>query len=207
MLEELEKRMPISLPRMEFLPIWFYVWGVERGKSAILCEKRLDLIRYKKWNDNKGGVDNLNKQLGEDKLDIAAAVDEACLDAIDGGDEEENEDQGELGPVDLSKATRIIDDDVPQAFSHWSWQYTQGNSLVCDLQGVLGKECFQLTDPAIHSRKRRYGSTDHGRKGHQLFFSTHKCNPLCHVLRLRHPGITPREIDSFIREQFMNRFY
>jgi hypothetical protein len=186
------------------LQIWFYKWDVKGGTSTILCEKRLDSSRYKKWNDNKGGVDNLNKQLGED---IAAAVEEVCFDAIDDGDEEGNEDQVDLGPVDLSNATRIIDDDVPQAFSHWSWQYTRGYSLVCDLQGVLGTECFQLTDPAIHSSQRRYGKTDLGRKGHHSFFATHKCNPLCHVLRLRHPGITPREIDFFIREQFRNRFY
>jgi hypothetical protein len=202
-LEQLEKRMQSSLRRIEFLQIWFYKWDVKGGTSTILCEKRLDSSRYKKWNDNKGGVDNLNKQLRED---IPAAVEEVCLDAIDEGDEERNEYQEDLGPVDLSNATRIIDDDVPQAFSHWSWQYTRGHSLVCDLQGVLGTECFHLTDPAIHSSKQRYGKTDLGRKGHHFFFATHKCNPLCHVLRLRHPGITPREIGSFIREQFMNRF-
>jgi hypothetical protein len=203
MLVELVRCVPISLPHIEFLPLWFYTWDepdVQGRIAAILCERRLDSSRYKKWNDNKGGLDSLNKQLGCDIAPIIATTDEEkCLE----GNEEGNEKQEELGPVNLSNLTRIIDDDVPQAFSHWSWQYTKGDSLVCDLQGVLGKESFQLTDPAIHSRKRRYGPTDHGRKGHHLFFATHKCSPLCCVLSLRHPGINPHEIDSFIREQFM----
>ncbi len=111
------------------------------------------------------------------------------LDAIDEGDErDEEEGQEELGPVEASSATRIIDDDVPPAFSHWSWYYTKGHSLVCDLQGVLGKESFQLTDPAIHSQSQRFGSTDHSKKGCRLFFATHVCNPLCIALGLMHPG-------------------
>jgi hypothetical protein len=66
-----------------------------------LCEKRLDSSRYKKWNDNMGGVDNLNKQLGED---ITETVEEVCL--IDEGDEEGNEYQEELGPVDEMNTRR-----------------------------------------------------------------------------------------------------
>ena len=62
-LEQLEKRMQSSLRRIEFLQIWLYKWDVKGRTSTILCEKRLDSSRYKKWNDNKGGVDNLNKQL------------------------------------------------------------------------------------------------------------------------------------------------
>jgi hypothetical protein len=192
-LQELEKRMKTSLPRIEFLEVCFYSWDDPGGTQSILCERRLDHVRYKKWNDNKGGVDSLNKKLQED---LVAAVEER-MDAIDEGDDGEDEQQEGLGPVDLSIAARIIDDDIPHAFSHWSWQYTKGHSLVCDLQGVLGKESFQLTDPAIHSRKGRYGPTDHGRKGHRLFFATHECNPLCHVLRLRRPPVRkPKKIHS-----------
>ena len=81
---------------------------------------------------------------------------------------------------------RIIDDDIPQAFSHWTSQYTQGEFLVCDLQGVVGTKCFSFTDPAIHSKnKGKFGLTDHGIDGQKNFFRTHECNPLCRILGLR----------------------
>jgi hypothetical protein len=196
----LQRRMGVSLPRIEFLQPWFYVWedaSVAGGCAALLCERMLDFNRYKKWNDNKGGVQNLNKQ----KLDrLVTAVDEILDAIVEGEEEDEDEDQEELGPCDDESVARIIDDDVPQAFSHWSWVYTKGNSLVCDLQGVLGKECFHFTDPAIHSGMERFGATDLGRNGHHRFFKTHECNPLCRALRLRHPVVS-----AAFRKQWPNR--
>jgi len=57
--------------------------------------------------------------------------------------------------------------------------------LVCDLQGVFTSNSgFSFTDPAIHSRKQRFGETDQGKKGMQKFFETHKCNYLCKALGL-----------------------
>jgi hypothetical protein len=57
--------------------------------------------------------------------------------------------------------------------------------MVCDLQGVLEKNKFLLTDPAIHSRDwPNFGPTDHGDKGQHNFFKTHICNPLCKALGL-----------------------
>ena len=87
---------------------------------------------------------------------------------------------------DAPRRNQIIDDDIPQAFSHWSYQYTQTSCLVCDLQGVIGKKSFSFTDPAIHSSKNgTYGLTDHGKNGQRHFFETHECNPLCKQLGLR----------------------
>jgi hypothetical protein len=170
------------IPHIEVLPVWFYDWFDTSGSGAVkalLCEKRLDSERYKKWNDNRGGVFNLNKRLEEpelgdgddDKGDLVFAQEEPTA-------------AGRVAAA--ADASRIIDEDVPQAFSHWTNQHTRGHSLVCDVQGVLGSS-FQLTDPAIHSTSRRFGSTDHGRKGMRMFYATHECNPLCRVLRLRPP--------------------
>jgi len=105
---------------------------------------------------------------------------------IEEGDEESDSDD-DSDERDVVDCSRIIDEDVPQAFSHWSYQYTKGYELVCDLQGVKGSSSFQLTDPAIHSRKQQFGPTDRGRQGMHQFFNTHVCNPLCEALRLRMP--------------------
>ena len=82
---------------------------------------------------------------------------------------------------------------MPQAFSHWSYQYSRGDLLVCDLQGVLHSS-FELTDPAIHSRYSRdkcFGPTDNGPRGHQAFFVSHRCNALCTFLKLTKPSFKP----------------
>ena len=67
-----------------------------------------------------------------------------------------------------------------EAFAHYSYHYSGGQLLVCDIQGRYrhnrydsGKSRFELGDPAICSVTRRYGPTDLGRKGHRLFF----CEP------------------------------
>jgi hypothetical protein len=176
----------IIVPNVVYLDPSFYEWSSSRMiSSAILAENRLDCSRYRKWNDNKGGVHDLltggNVRRGE----------MVHLGII----EEEGEDGESLGGVEGAGGrcpqSNIIDDDVPQAFSHWTYQYTQGSSLVCDLQGVLSSS-FQLTDPAIHSKKRKFGLTDHGPAGQDKFFRTHECNPLCRALGLRMPSFKPQ---------------
>ncbi|KAG1675173.1 hypothetical protein FOA52_003396 [Chlamydomonas sp. UWO 241] len=91
----------------------------------------------------------------------------------------------------------IKPDDFPQAFSHYSYHYSQRASLVCDLQGTLdtsvSPSLFEFTDPVIHhqsmhGRRRVYGRTDHGSKGMQKFFETHVCNALCRHLGLPNDG-------------------
>ena len=41
------------------------------------------------------------------------------------------------------------------------------------------EERFELTDPAICSRKRQFGPTDLGEKGIESFFANHQCNEFC----------------------------
>ncbi|CAF1508339.1 unnamed protein product [Adineta steineri] len=66
------------------------------------------------------------------------------------------------------------------AFSHWTFHHSNGELLVCDLQGVLNGKNYRLTDPAIHSTTaKRYGLTDLGIAGQASFFKTHKCNNIC----------------------------
>lgn len=73
-----------------------------------------------------------------------------------------------------------------EAFSHYSYHRSGGQMIVCDLQGRYRYDrnrknrCrFELTDPAICSRRRNYGITDLGEKGIETFFARHVCNRFC----------------------------
>jgi hypothetical protein len=75
-----------------------------------------------------------------------------------------------------------------EAFSHYTYHRSGGQLIVCDLQGRYrhnsynrNKSRFELTDPAICSRRRSYGPTDLGEKGIESFFANHCCNRFCHA--------------------------
>lgn len=68
-----------------------------------------------------------------------------------------------------------------QALSHFSYHITNGNYLLCDLQGGVSTTPSQviLSDPVILSRSREFGVTDLGPDGIESFFSSHVCNRYC----------------------------
>uniref|UniRef100_A0A8C5MF01 non-specific serine/threonine protein kinase n=1 Tax=Leptobrachium leishanense TaxID=445787 RepID=A0A8C5MF01_9ANUR len=75
------------------------------------------------------------------------------------------------------------------AFSHWTYEYTKGEFLVLDLQGV-GEN---LTDPCVikagqgRSHDMIFGPANLGDDAIQNFCSKHECNTCCRNLKL--PGI------------------
>jgi hypothetical protein len=82
-----------------------------------------------------------------------------------------------------------------EAFVHFTYEYTEGYLVVCDLQGIevtgefsLVTDEFLLTDPAIHCiDPLRFGGTNIGIKGiDELFLANHRCNDICKKLKLRH---------------------
>ena len=245
------------IPRIVFLPCSVYTWdpSAAAGGGALsagaghatmkpvsyLCERQLDASRYRKWNNNAGAVDGINKVNAVTFEDLSATIKpfaqltiapgkmQALLGAIteeeeDEDDDHDDEDDGEIAapaaPAAPAAATlaatehdtdprldasdlvkrlevRVLDDDVPQAFSHWTYSYTHRDYLVCDLQGELtaveapssghssslSRLRFEFTDPCIHSRRgERYGRTDKGEKGMRDFFHTHQCNAMCKLL-------------------------
>lgn len=68
---------------------------------------------------------------------------------------------------------------VMQALSHFSFDLTGGEELLCDVQGGVYESCAVLTDPVLCSRAEMYGATDLGRTGISNFFKHHKCNEYC----------------------------
>ena len=75
------------------------------------------------------------------------------------------------------------------AFSHWTYQETDGYLMVVDLQGVqitnpAGPK-FALTDPALHCKDlTRFSCTNLGKPGMHRFFRTHYCNTICKAMGL-----------------------
>ena len=131
---------------------------------------------FTKWNNNAGEVRGGTNRRGQ-ATGIAGT---GFLDAFEESDEEDEE---ELVPVEIN--------DIPQTFSHFSYEHSLGKKLVCDLQGVWNADDgFVLTDPVIHyvsssGKTHRNGATDKGKIGVQRFFETHVCNSLCKRMHLQ----------------------
>jgi hypothetical protein len=68
---------------------------------------------------------------------------------------------------------------VMQALSHFSYHISNGQRLLCDLQGGVNSDGVVLTDPVVISTTRQYGPTDLGSKGISNFFAYHVCNEFC----------------------------
>ena len=204
---------------VEFLPVFLYeVFDINYKDNVawVLVEPELD-GRFTKWNNNGGAV--LRARGIRTDCHASAAPSHANPEALkharalssltgraraegDGlrsgadrglglglGSILEDEDEDEDGDSDVE----IDVDEVPQAFSHFSYEASGGKQLVCDLQGTWNShDGFVLTDPVVHyvssrnpHRKHKNGATDKGRDGVDRFFKTHKCGPLCARLGLQ----------------------
>ncbi|CAG8561476.1 9894_t:CDS:2 [Acaulospora colombiana] len=73
-----------------------------------------------------------------------------------------------------------------EAFVHFSYWYTDGYLVICDLQGIENTDQFLLTDPAIHcTDPLRFGRTNLGKRGiEKCFIEKHRCNDICEKLGL-----------------------
>ena len=173
-------RFDLALPQVSFIDCCIYevlddTLGYPGGRAWILAEPELE-GRFTKYNNNAGSV------LGQSPAKKAAASMGAILEE----DEDEEEDDGDGGGAGVTVL------DVPQCFSHFTWSVTDGDLLVCDLQGVWNADDgYLLTDPAMHRRpgagRRARGGTDKGKEGIDNFFKTHRCSELCLELGLNMP--------------------
>eukprot|EP00439_Symbiodinium_sp_Y106_P062081 s3472_g9.t1 len=66
-----------------------------------------------------------------------------------------------------------------QALSHYSWHVSEGEYLLCDLQGCFACGRYLLTDPVVLSMKREFGGTDGGEAAMKNFFAHHVCGRYC----------------------------
>jgi hypothetical protein len=185
----------VNLPTITFLDCEIYVFFQGKYERGVLVEKMLDPSKYMKWNSNDGYVAgqereysvNLNELF--EHLSISAPSNDVML--------VRRTSSKELHP---SAVESFKIDDIPQAFSHYSYYHSKRQLLVCDLQGVYDSSDpenpkFEFTDPVIHhstdsSRKHIFGRTDRGHHGICDFFRSHKCNTICRLLGLPNDVVT-----------------
>ncbi|CAE7377728.1 mhkB [Symbiodinium pilosum] len=76
-----------------------------------------------------------------------------------------------------------------QSLSQFSYHFTGGDMVLCDLQGAVEDDVVVFTDPAINSKGKRFGPADLGEKGIENFFHHHVCSKWCDA-SWRKPGVT-----------------
>jgi hypothetical protein len=161
---------------VEFMDCALCVIRIPGGKMRFLFIEPYMEGKFQKWNTNFGSVKCKSKK--QDLYRIAESDSEA-----DNDDDDDHD--------DAYTRCSIHDDDVPQAFTHYSRCHKLGNQelMICDLQGWFSttRKTFVFIDPVIHSissKKGKYGRTDRGQNGVEDFLRTHKCSNVCRGLGL-----------------------
>ncbi|KAI1333050.1 kinase-like domain-containing protein [Xylariaceae sp. FL0255] len=85
--------------------------------------------------------------------------------------------------------------EVMQALSHFSYHYSNGELILCDLQGAAHNDEYILCDPAIISTHQSYGPADLGPKGINDWFLKHKCGKYCNKNWRKPKQALPRTFD------------
>ncbi|CAF0909096.1 unnamed protein product [Brachionus calyciflorus] len=90
---------------------------------------------------------------------------------------------------------------TPQAFSHFTFECSNHELMVVDIQGVGDL----YTDPQIHTAKGDdYGDGNLGCKGFALFFSSHVCNKVCKSIGLTEFDLSPNELGKLNSKKSQN---
>jgi hypothetical protein len=155
-----------------------YNEGYKDNTASVLLKAELD-GKFTKWNNNAGAVKG--KATATTIVQSGPSLGIGTTAVLEEEDEEDSDDEAE----------NIEVDDVPQDFSHFTYEQSGGKKLVCDLQGVWNPDDgFVLTDPVVHyvsmaGKRHKNGATDKGYEGVKRFFGTHKCGPLCRKMKLQ----------------------
>jgi len=89
-------------------------------------------------------------------------------------------------------------DELPQAFTHFTFEITNHQLMVADLQGWVkktpdGQLHYEITDPAVLTKDRKDLPSDVnvGRRGMLAFLRAHVCSDFCRKLKLPKYNLPP----------------
>uniref|UniRef100_A0A383WC16 Alpha-type protein kinase domain-containing protein n=1 Tax=Tetradesmus obliquus TaxID=3088 RepID=A0A383WC16_TETOB len=150
----------------------------DRPGKPVLAVEHLIEGDYVKYNSNSGYV-------ATSPLPLAPCGFESST--SNGTQQQQQQQQQQQSGSSLASAVSLNSQEqalrnTPQAFSHFTFEFTQGSALCVDIQGVGDL----YTDPQIHTLDGQgYGDGNLALRGMALFFRTHECNALCSKLGLR----------------------
>jgi hypothetical protein len=91
-------------------------------------------------------------------------------------------DLGKDNKIDTQTFTKhLLNIEVAIAFAHYSWVWSQGKFLICDIQGSI---MFWTDLQVLSEEPNTFGSGNIGTPNIVKFFEHHKCNALCYLLSL-----------------------
>lgn len=88
---------------------------------------------------------------------------------------------GEYKKYSNNDGKTSYDRNTPQAFSHFTYERSNHDWVIVDIQGVED----DYTDPQVHTKDHKgFGIGNLGQKGIVKFVITHQCNAICKYLKL-----------------------
>lgn len=87
--------------------------------------------------------------------------------------------EGEFRTFIDSKGTIFQESEFLNTFVHYSYVESNGDLVLCNIEGVEADKNVKLSTAMIHSRNRTFGSRDQGEQGILNVFKNHKCNNTC----------------------------
>jgi Alpha-kinase family len=147
------------------------------GRPVCGCERMIP-GKFEKHNNNVGAV-NQDIVMSQSRAIPSAAASSSSSSAAA---------SSEAAAV---LAAASVDQQIAQAFSHFTYERSKGHILVCDIQGVGG----QYTDPQIHTLDiSKFGSGNLGYTGIRAFLLRHQCNAACRRIGLS--PIDPKQLQN-----------
>eukprot|EP01084_Bolivina_argentea_P044237 81433_1 len=181
-----------------------YVFEQDFWSREIQAHEKANELAYQ-WSKSKR------------KTNIKVLVPEQIQSVIKNGTHERKNDEYTLTEPYLSEFVKFNSNTTVcpgyeyseiQAFSHWTYHYSNGKYLFCDCQGMENKNGFTLTDPVIVSKdssfwSASYGPCDGGKDMMITWFQNHKCNEYCgsnwkRAYGIKHTYIKPTAHTSYV---------
>eukprot|EP00854_Cymbomonas_tetramitiformis_P014698 gene14698-17366_t len=121
-------------PRVKFLDCRvFVVQDRNYGRIGLLVEDMLDPMKYMKWNNNAGHVAG---QAAVSAHQASGPLRPPIFEIQEEEVEEDEEEEGlQTGIRDVS--INIQDEDIPQAFTHFTYRYTERKMMNAQVLGVM----------------------------------------------------------------------
>jgi len=118
-----------------------------------------------------------------------------CEELIEGDFKKHNNNVGAVSNWVPETKEQKLDNQMAQAFSHFTYEHSKCQILICDIQGVGA--CY--TDPQVHTLSGKgFGGGNLGTTGIKAFLLRHRCNEMCGLMQL--PVIEAKNLSENLKQ-------